>query len=337
MVLWILLLLVFLLPLTVTYIERHLIFFLLIMGVIAIISSGHYSTSLLYEALISPIPISLVVVVTGSLLYFLHQPMHAMLNRLQQILPFRFYIFLLISCLGLMSSLITAIISSFLLIQIVKHLGLDRQSSIRFAVFACYAIGLGAVLTPIGEPVSTITTMKLQASFFYLFSILGPYVVPGILFLGGLAALFVHPATASSTHTIDGQENLFKVIAKGIHVYFFVVALTFLGAALAPNLSPLLLRVDLRVLYWLNSVSAILDNATLASAEMSPMLDSSTVTVILLALLISGGMLIQGNIPNIIAAHTLNITSREWARVAIPLGFIVMLIYYIILFYNHIM
>jgi predicted cation transporter len=41
-------------------------------------------------------------------------------------------------------------------------------------------------------------------------------------------------------------------------------------------------------------------------------------------LLISGGMLIPGNIPNIIAAHTLQIKSTEWARFGVPLGLVMM-------------
>jgi len=44
----------------------------------------------------------------------------------------------------------------------------------------------------------------------------------------------------------------------------------------------------------------------------------------LLGLLISGGMLIPGNIPNIIAAHALHIKSTEWARLGVPLGLIIM-------------
>ena len=36
--------------------------------------------------------------------------------------------------------------------------------------------------------------------------------------------------------------------------------------------------------------------------------------------LISAGMLIPGNVPNIIAAHALHITSTEWAKLGVPLG-----------------
>jgi predicted cation transporter len=78
-------------------------------------------------------------------------------------------------------------------------------------------------------------------------------------------------------------------------------------------------------------VSAVLDNATLAAAEIAPQLNIAQIKSALIALLISGGMLIPGNIPNIVAAGRLRIGSREWAKVGIPLGLVLMIIYYIIL------
>ena len=72
-------------------------------------------------------------------------------------------------------------------------------------------------------------------------------------------------------------------------------------------------------------VSAVLDNATLAAAEIGPSLEESQIKSALLGLLIAGGMLIPGNIPNIIAAHALKINSSEWARLGAPLGMLMML------------
>ena len=63
-------------------------------------------------------------------------------------------------------------------------LPLDRQSEIRLAVLACFAIGLGAVLTPIGEPLSTIVVNKLNEDFFYLLNLVGTSVIPLLLYLG---------------------------------------------------------------------------------------------------------------------------------------------------------
>ena len=52
---------------------------------------------------------------------------------------------------------------------------------------------------------------------------------------------------------------------------------------------------------------------------------------LLMALIISGGFLIPGNIPNIICASKFKIKSSDWARKALPLGLGVMFIYFIIL------
>ena len=79
-------------------------------------------------------------------------------------------------------------------------------------------------------------------------------------------------------------------------------------------------------------ISAVLDNATLAAAEISPAMTPDMIRAILLGLLISGGMLIPGNIPNIIAAGKLNITSKEWARFGVPVGLVSMAVYFVVLF-----
>jgi len=50
-----------------------------------------------------------------------------------------------------------------------------------------------------------------------------------------------------------------------------------------------------------------------------------------MGLLISGGMLIPGNIPNIVAAGRLGITSREWARVGLLAGIPLMVVCFVVL------
>jgi predicted cation transporter len=84
-------------------------------------------------------------------------------------------------------------------------------------------------------------------------------------------------------------------------------------------------------LFWFNSLSAVVDNATLAAIEIGPSLGRAQQRSLMLALLISGGMLIPGNIPNIIAANRLEITSREWARVGLLIGLPLMLAAFIVL------
>ena len=61
-------------------------------------------------------------------------------------------------------------------------------------------------------------------------------------------------------------------------------------------------------------VSAILDNATLAAAEIGPVLSEFQIKSILMGLLISGGMLIPGNIPNIISASKLGYNQQRMGK-----------------------
>jgi predicted cation transporter len=44
-------------------------------------------------------------------------------------------------------------------------------------------------------------------------------------------------------------------------------------------------------------------------------------------------MLIPGNIPDISCAQELKISSKEWAKLGVPLGLVVMMVYYVWVFY----
>jgi predicted cation transporter len=110
------------------------------------------------------------------------------------------------------------------------------------------------------------------------------------------------------------------------------MALVLLGEGFKPIIFTYFTQIPPTVLYWVNMVSAILDNATLAAAEIGPAMSELQIKSILMGLLISGGMLIPGNIPNIISASKLGITSKEWARLGVPIGLVSMGIYFIIIF-----
>ncbi|WP_048047646.1 DUF1646 family protein, partial [Methanosarcina mazei] len=112
----------------------------------------------------------------------------------------------------------------------------------------------------------------------------------------------------------------------------FIMALTFLGEGFKPLILEYFIQIPSGILYWVNMVSAILDNATLAAAEIGPALSEIQIKSILMGLLIAGGMLIPGNIPNIISAGKLGINSKEWARLGLPLGVISMAVYFVLIF-----
>jgi predicted cation transporter len=114
-------------------------------------------------------------------------------------------------------------------------------------------------------------------------------------------------------------------------VYAFVAGLVLLGAGFKPLIDAYVTRLPHLAMFWINTVSAFLDNATLAAAEIEPSLQARQILAALLGLLAAGGMLIPGNIPNIIAAGKLGIRGRQWAGFGIPAGLALMAVYFVIL------
>ena len=78
-------------------------------------------------------------------------------------------------------------------------------------------------------------------------------------------------------------------------------------------------------------VSAILDNATLTAMEIGPTMLLPQIIAITMGLLVSGGMMIPGNIPNIVAAGRLKISMKEWAVIGVPIGVVIMAVYFLVL------
>ena len=345
--------LIFVLPFVSRLVEEQLEIFLFIMGLLAAGLSRVLGLALLDKALREPIPIALAVLVAGLVFRSLQHHLRGWIRRTSALLSLEVFSFLLVVLLGMLSSAITAIIAALVLVEVVNALGLDRRRTVALDVIACFAIGLGATLTPIGEPLATIAISKLGQDFWYLARLLGAYVIPGIVGLGIIAVVAMRltrpapPAQVAATVPDDpveawtegppeevplgSEEGVRHVVTRAAKVYLFVMALVFLGEGFRPLIDRYVLSLGVPVLYWLNSVSAILDNATLTAAEISVRMSDQQVRAILLGLLISGGMLIPGNIPNIISASKLKIGSKEWARLGVPLGLATMVIYFVIL------
>lgn len=329
----IILILVLLLPFFVKKVEQNLEVFLFIMGVAAALISGMMNLHLIEKALVDPIQITLAVLIAGLVCKWAQGPLEKSILAMSRILSLRIFLALTVIILGLASSIITAIIAAIVLVIIVNVLPLDRKSEIRFTVLACFSIGLGAALTPIGEPLSTITISKLNEDAFYLLNLIGPEVIPAVIIFGLLTMFLVQPhEDADSLAAANTSESYKDILIRSVKIYLFVMGLTFLGHGFEPLINEYILGLNPMLLYWINMISAVLDNATLASAEISPSMTPDMIQAILLGLLISGGMLIPGNIPNIISANKLSITSKEWAQFGVPIGLITMVIYFVVLF-----
>ncbi|HNT98741.1 MAG TPA: DUF1646 family protein, partial [Elusimicrobiales bacterium] len=172
------------LPFSVKKVEEELEIFLFIMGVIAVTISGLWSGHLVLEAMKEPLPITAAVLGLGFVFRAVRPRLKGWLNWLVFKTGLTGAIFLMVLFLGLASSLITAIIASLLLAEIFTVLRLRRDFEVKAVVYACFAIGLGAALTPLGEPLSTIVVSKLKgpphyADFFYLLRLLGAWIIPG--------------------------------------------------------------------------------------------------------------------------------------------------------------
>lgn len=313
-------------------IEANLEAFLFIMGAVSATLSDAWSAEVIHEGFVAPINITLAVLVAGVLFHYLRRYLDHAMRRVLITVPLSLIVFSGIVILGLLSSVISAIIAALLLVEFITVLPLHRHAEVNLTIIACFAIGLGAALTPLGEPLSTIVVSKLNgepyhAGFYYLFILLAEYVIPAVLVLGVVGVFFVRQISEDTEESLaaeEDEEKLSEVFVRAGKVYIFVMALIFLGAGFKPLIDTYLLKLPSQILFWVNMVSAILDNATLAAAEIGPSLSVAQIKSALLGLLISGGMLIPGNIPNIIAAHSLRIKSTEWAKLGVPLGLVIM-------------
>jgi predicted cation transporter len=351
-------LLVLILPFRVKIVEHNLEVFLFACGVLALTMAGFmtipgeptgWSIAIITEALMSPlnivtffgIPIGIVqiVLVVGILIYCFYHKLQEAIIGLVGCLSLPLIVFCLIVVLGLVSSIISAILAAIILVEIINALPVVRKAKVEIAVVSCFSIGLGAGLTPLGEPLTTIVVTKLSgdpyhAGFTFLFDKLALYIIPTIFALGIVGViLFKRSHTGDQVlECIVERETIRDIIIRAGKVYLFIMALIFLGEGFKPLILQYVIQIPSYGLYWVNIVSAVLDNATLAAAEISPALSLSQIVSALMGLLIAGGMLIPGNIPNIIAACKLEITSREWAEVGVPLGLILMAVFFVILF-----
>lgn len=315
-------------------VERHLEAFLLFSGVCSALLSDTLNESLVRKAIQEPLLLTVTVIAAGLFMCFFSKGVINLVMFLQCKLSSRLLVFLVVVFLGLSASIVTAIIASLVFVEFLKMLDLTRRKLVNLSVIGCYSIGMGASLTPIGEPLAAIAASKLEVSFFFLFQTLGYYVIPAVLFFGVIAA-FVVPCSPivknKEIHSKNRSIAIIAVMSKAFRVYLFMTALIFLGTGLEPMIERFLLPLDYRLLYWFNMISAVLDNATLTAAEINKNMSCEQIRAIILGLLVSGGMLIPGNIPNIIIANNLGIRSKEWANMGVPFGLVFAAFYFVLL------
>jgi predicted cation transporter len=295
-------------PIFVRPIERNIELFFLSLGALTTVLTGRFGWSMLRAAATEPIALTAAVLLFGALGKLTRSVFDKSIQRMRVILPARLLYIMLIGGLGLLSTVITAVIAALLLVEAIVVMKIDRESEVAIVVLACFAIGLGSGLTPTGGPLAAIAISAVGADFWYLVRLLWPFVLAGI-FIVSILGSFVVPISPSTLPAARLEDRWQDIVLRGIRVYAFVAGLVGLSWGLRPLVTAYMDRVPQALLFWLNSISAIVDNSALTAAEMSPVLGHAQQRAALMGLLISGGMLVPGNIPNIVAANRLAISS----------------------------
>ena len=158
------------------------------------------------------------------------------------------------------------------------------------------------------------------------------WIFPAICALAVVAGYTARNAgTTLQMYIREDKESYSSILRRTGHIYMFVAALTLISAGLRPLAQSTIAHFGGKILFLANAVSVIIDNATLAAIEIVPTISSTDLTYMVIGLAAFGSMLVQGNLPNIVAAEKLGIKSREWASIAVPTGLMLMVGYFIAL------
>src|SRR6266851_3748442 len=177
-------------PIAIKSIEHNLELYVLILGILATMLGPGFSAHLVHEALSEPIAISLAVIVAGLVFSWTRQPLDSSFSRLRERMPRAVLTAIAVFVIATIASLITAIIAALLLVEVVGLLRIEPEKRVRVIVAGCFAVGLGASLTPLGEPLSTLAARALNLNFLGLFDLLAPWVFPGVIATSIVAGLF---------------------------------------------------------------------------------------------------------------------------------------------------
>jgi predicted cation transporter len=318
-------------PIILAPVERNLEACFFALGILAVTLAGLWGWQLALHATTEPIPITIAVIVAGSLFGLTRERLDRWLVRMRAAMPRSILTVLTIFTIGILSSVITAIIAALLLVEMASLLRLGPDKRDHVVIIGCFAIGFGSALTPLGGPLATLAASALRLPFSGLFNLLIPYVLPGIVAMSILSGVVARGAYGDAVEVrVAVKENTSQAVVQGVKVFAFVAGLVLISEAYAPLARRYVTMLGADALFWANITSAALDNTTLVALEFHD-LDIARAREALISLLIAGGMLIPGNIPNIVSAGVLRIGSGVWARTGVPLGLLMLGIYFAVL------
>jgi predicted cation transporter len=317
-------------PLAVAKIEHNIEFYCLALGLLATLLGTGFTYDLVLEALHEPIAISVAVIVAALLFGWTRPWLDRTFERLRLGVSRPVLTAASVFVIASISSVITAIVGALVLVEVVGLLHLKDDRRVRVTVAGCFAIGMGAALTPLGEPLSTLAARALDLEFMGLFHLLAPWVFPGVLASSIVAGAFARGNYEEAPAGMHLSQSYGLILAQAGKVFAFIAGLVLISHAYGPIANEYIDKMSNDLLFWVNTVSAALDNATLVALEVHGM-SLPRAREAILSLLISGGMLIPGNIPNIVSAGALRIGSATWAKIGVPMGLVLLGIYFAVI------
>ena len=149
---------------------------------------------------------------------------------------------------------------------------MDRQSEIAAVVLACFAIGLGAALTPIRRAATrTIAIAAHQSRLLVSDSQPRPHGHLRDSDRRSAISLSLPAKHGHSLHADRHKDGWSGSAIRAGKVYLFVAGLVGLSWGLRPLVDRYISEMPQWALFWINSISAIVDNAaTLTAAEIGP-------------------------------------------------------------------
>lgn len=327
--------LVLVLPFAVRRVEEELELFLLSAGLLAVSLSHQWAGSLVSAALLQPLPLTVAVGLGGLASHLSRRRLESALAWAAASTGRPAVVFMLVVGLGMVSALVSAVVAALALAEALALLSLGQKARVGVAVLGCYAIGLGSALSALGGPLAAIVLGRMAGGGpalapLFLLKLLGGVALP-LMGAMGLAAAWLARGTDGGPMPRGGagREGYRGIGFRTLKIYAFVAGLVLLGQGFSSVMERLMPSLSNGALFWINASSALLDNATLAAAEVSPGLDPGKLKALLLGLMLAGGMLIPGNIPNIVCAAKLGVRSRDWALWGVPIGLGLMLLIYL--------
>lgn len=298
--------------------------FLLGVGALAAALSWAFTEALLAEAFLRPLQLCLALLAGALVFSVAHTPFATAARACSRTLGPRAATTASVLAAAALAPFFTGVVAALFLIELLRALPMSLERRREAAVLGVSAVGLTAGLSAVGSPAAAVVLAKLAAAPYatgpwLLFDLAGPWVLSGAVALAMAAGALAGDGSGAETPPEDPLA-LWTVLVMAGRLFAALCGLILLGAGVLPAFTEVLRGVPPWGLYWLNSVSAVLDNGVLAAVEFDPGMLQDQLRFAYCGILAADPLLVIAAAPNLVAAVRLGITPRQWASVGIPAG-----------------